>query len=450
VIAPARTAALAALRAIEDGRIDLPTALAQSRDRLHDERDRALAAEVIVGTIRWRAALDHLIVHVSERAIDRLDPEVVTVLRLSLHQILHLTRVPASAVVDDAVDLVRAARKPSATGFVNAVLRTTLRQKNRLPLPPRPSDPSEHAAALAYLSVTQSHPAWLIERWLARYGFEATERWVQFNNTTPGLTLRANRLVNTREQLADTLRANDIDTVTTPWAADGLIVTSGHPLRSGRSSAFVVQDEASQLVASTVAARAGERVLDLCASPGGKSTGIATDMADRGTVVACDVRPRRLRLLGETIRDSGLSSLRVVQVPRSGELPFTDVFDRTLVDAPCSGLGTLRRDVDIRWRQTPESLPMLAASQLELLERAATTVRVGGRLVYSTCSSEPEENEEVVASFLSRHPDFAAVTALDDTTPALHALVDAHGFFRTLPFEHNLEAFFAAAMVRTG
>ena len=448
MIAPARTAAFAALRAIEDGRVDLPTALAQSRERLADERDRALAADIVAGTLRWRAALDYLIAHVAGRSIDRLDPEVVNILRLSLYQILHLTRVPASAVVDDAVDLVRSARKPSATGFVNAVLRTTLRQRPHLPLPPRPLDPADRAATLAYLSVTHSHPEWLVARWLDRYGFESTERWVQFNNATPTLTLRANRLRSTREELTTRLSGDGIETTSTPWAPDGLIVTEGNPLRAPRHGTFFVQDEASQLITLTVGAVPGERVLDVCASPGGKTTALAVAMQDTGVLVACDVRPRRMRLLRDTVGESGATCVRLVQIPRSGELPFAGLFDRVLVDAPCSGLGTVRRDPDIRWRRRPDDLPGLAASQLELLQRAAGAVSPGGRLVYSTCSSEPEENENVVAAFLIDRPDFALAPAIDGPTPVLASLLDAQGFFRTLPFEHGLEAFFAAAMVR--
>ena len=188
--APARTAAYHAVRAIAAGRADLPAALQSSRERLEDERDRSLAAEIVTGTLRWQRSLDHLVEQFSKRRIGKLDPEVVAILRLSLYQLLHLDRVPASAVVDDAVDLTRAARKPSASGFVNAVLRATLRQRHKLPLPGRPADAGDRAAAIAYLGITHSHPDWLVSRWLDRYGFDATERWVQFNNATPALTLR--------------------------------------------------------------------------------------------------------------------------------------------------------------------------------------------------------------------------------------------------------------------
>ena len=443
--APARVAAFHALRAVTNGSADLPTSLARSRQHLSDERDRSLTADIVTGTLRWQRSLDHLVAHFANRPLSRLDVDVVIVLRLSLYQLLHLTRVPASAVVDDAVDLTREARKPSATGFVNAILRNVLRQRDRLPLPPRPEDGSDRDAAVAYLGITHSHPAWLVGRWLDRHGFAATERWVQFDNDAPALTLRANRLRTTRDEVRRQLASEGVDTEPTHAAPDGLTVTRGNPLRRPADGLFVVQDEASQLVAIAVGARPGDRVLDLCAAPGGKTTAIAAALADRGVIVAADVRPRRVHLLRETLQSSGARNVHVLQVPARGPLPFRNTFDRVLVDAPCSGLGTIRRDPDIRWRREEASLATLAAAQIELLTRAADAVARGGRLIYATCSSEPEENEQVADLFLDRHEDFVLEPVADRV---LEPFVDSRGMFRTLPFEHGLEAFFAVVMVR--
>jgi 16S rRNA (cytosine967-C5)-methyltransferase len=445
--APARTAAYQALRAIAGKRADLPTALARSRHQLADERDRGLAAEIVAGTLRWQRSLDHLVVHFARRPAAKLDTDVLLILRLSLYQLLHLDRVPASAVVDDAVDLVRAARKPSATGFVNAVLRSTLREKHRLPLPSRPAA-GDRAAAIDYLGITHSHPEWLVTRWLDRHGFEAAERWVRFNNETPALTLRANRLRTTRDELVAALAETGVETETTRYAPDGLVVTRGNPLRQTPHGQFVVQDEASQLVPLIVGAQPGERVLDLCASPGGKTTAMAIDMNDTGQLVACDVRGRRVSLLRDTVHASGARQIRVVHVSSVGALPFTRCFDRVLVDAPCSGLGTLRRDPDIRWRRAEAELPGLAANQGALLDRAAAVVVPRGRLVYATCSSESEENEAVVDAFLAAHPEFQLVDVRATGHRLATALLDERGMLRTLPFEHGLEAFFAAALQR--
>ena len=447
--APARTAAYQAVRAVASGRADLPSALHTSRAHLTDERDRALAAEIVAGTLRWQRSLDHLIEHFSRRTIPKLDSEILAILRLSLYQLLHLTRVPASAVVDDAVDLTRAARKASASGLVNAVLRATLRQRHTLPLPSRPVDPSDRAAALAYLGITHSHPEWLVARWLDRYGFDATETWVRFNNETPSLTLRVNRLQATRETAIAALAQDDVDAEPTRFAPDGLVVTRGNPLRRAPDGLVFVQDEASQLVPAVVAASAGERILDLCASPGGKTLAMAADMTDAGTIVASDVRPRRLALLQETIKTAASRCVTVVHVPQTGPLPFAARFDAVLVDAPCSGLGTVRRDPDIRWRRHERDLPALARDQLHLLMRAGDVVRRGGRLVYATCSSEPEENDDVVAGFVASRPDFGIVNLHTHARAAIAPFIDAHGFFRTTPPAHGLEAFYAALLIRS-
>ncbi len=203
MIGPARVAAYDILTSVSAGRADLPSAIASARSGLHDERDRALAAEIATGVQRWRAALDHVIAHFSKRPIARLDDEVVEILRLSAYQLLHLTRVPAAAVVDDAVNLAKRAGKTSASGFVNAVLRAVSRARTALPLPVRPADPHDRDAALQYLSITLSHPRWLVERWYDRIGFDATEQWLRFNNIAAPLTLRANRLRITPADLRD-------------------------------------------------------------------------------------------------------------------------------------------------------------------------------------------------------------------------------------------------------
>jgi len=447
--APARVAAYEALRAIAAGRLDLPAALAHNRERLSDARDRTLAADIVTGTLRWQRSVDFLIERFAKRPLSTIDPEVLIILRASLYQLLHLDRVPASAVVDDAVDLTRYARKTSAAGFTNAVLRALLRQRHRLPLPPRPAAP-DRAAALAYLGITHSHPEWLVARWLDRYGFDAAERWVRFNNETPRLTLRANTLRARRDDIRGALAADGIDTEPTRYAPDGLVVTNGNPLAAPAAGAFVVQDEASQLVSLTVGARPGECILDLCASPGGKTLAMAADMRDSGLLAACDVRARRVRLLHNTVCAAGAACVRIVHVAISGELPFAPRFDRVLVDAPCSGLGTIRRDPDIRWRRTEGDLAVFARDQLALLARAAEVVRPGGRLVYATCSSEPEENEMVVDTFLAGRPDFTLFDLRAHATAPLMPLVDERGRLQTLPFVHGLEAFFAAALVRRG
>ena len=358
--------------------------------------------------------------------------------------------MPASAVVDDAVNLAGRTGKRSASGFVNAVLRTISRRRDSLPLPQRPADPSERTAALEYFSITLSHPRWLAARWYDRLGFDTAETWLRFNNTPGPVTLRANRLRLTPQQLADRLAANEVRVHPAPFAPDGLIVDQGHPLRGAGVGEgwFVVQDEASQLVPLLAGEHPAARVLDACASPGGKTTAMAAAMAGRGLLVACDLRDRRVDLLRRTVAASGATNVCVVQADLLEPLPFGSPFDCVLVDAPCSGLGTLRRDPDIRWRRQESDLPALAAAELTMLQHAAEAVANGGRLVYSTCSSEPEENEGIVEAFLATAPGFTVVHASEANARLAGTLIDARGYLRTQPHLHGLEAFFGAVFER--
>ena len=446
MIAPARVAAYKVLRAVHGtGHHNLASALAQARTSLPNHRDRALAGEIAAGTHRWRGAFDCVIATFATRPLSRLDPEVVDILRMSIFQLLHLTRVPASAIVDDAVNLTKKEGKRSAAPLVNAILRRVSRERDRLPLPVR--DATSREGALDYLSTTLSHPRWLVARWLGRYGFDATEAWCRFNNAPAALTVRANRLRTTPDDLADALREHGVMTRAARFAPDGLNVESGNPLLTplSKSGQFVVQDEASQLVPLMTEVQPGAVVLDACASPGGKTTAIAAAMRNQGTIVAVDVRPRRVRLLRETVARSGATAIKVLQADAMA-LPLTTQFDCVLIDAPCSGLGTLRRDPDIRWRQLEEGLENNANFQQCLLSALAPRVRPGGRLVYATCSSEPEENEEVVARFLAAHPEFTVSNPR--LPPAVRPLINDAGYLRTLPHRDGLEAFFAASLVR--
>ena len=449
MIAPARVAAYEILVAVSNGR-DLASAIASARTGLRDDRDRALALEIATGVQRWRGALDHVIAEFAKRRLESLDPQVLEILRLSAYQLLHLTRVPASAVVDDGVNLVRRARMRSAAGFVNAVLRRISRGRDALPLPPRPADPSDRDAVLAYFSITLSHPLWLVTRWVDRYGFEATETWLQFDNQPAPITLRTNRIRTTTEALTDRLTAMEVRVRPGVYAPDALIVEDGNPLRARSDGDFVAQDEASQLVAALAGARPGSRVLDTCASPGGKTTAMAADMELRGMLIACDVRDRRIALLRKTVANAGAANVRIVQADLSASLPFRGGFDTVFVDVPCSGLGTLRRDPDIRWRRQESDLPALAAAELTMLRNASQVVAPGGRLVYATCSSEPEENEAVADAFLASPSGFRALPARAAVPALPEAVVDARGHLRTEPHVHGLEAFFGAVFERHG
>jgi 16S rRNA (cytosine967-C5)-methyltransferase len=461
---PARPAALRAYRLVEEGPTTLPDAIAQMRRALTDARDRALAAEMVTGTLRWRSALDHVIAAHATRPLDRIDPIVLCILRLSAYQILFLDRIPARAIVDDAVTMTRSEGRRDATGFVNAVLRKVAGADRDALLPKRPGPPrggitpqAQTTREVEYLSVALSHPAWLVSRWLRRYGFEDTEAWARFDNKGAPLTLRANRLRVTREELQEMLAGHDVQVEPARYAPDGLVVRAGHPLQTPLAGQgwFTTQDEASQAVATMAAAaipRGLERplaILDTCASPGGKTVALAGAVGPDDRVIAADRRPRRIRLLRQTVTAAGAANIRIAQIDLEVGLPFTDRFDLVLVDAPCSGLGTIRREPEIRWRRTEADLRAFAFRQRRMLVKAAEGVAPGGRLVYATCSSEPEENEDVAANFLASHPRFRALDPRGlPLPPGMTDIIDAMGHLRTYPHQHGLEAFFGAIFER--
>jgi 16S rRNA (cytosine967-C5)-methyltransferase len=427
MIAPARRAAVDALGLIDTGELDLGAAVARARAALHDERDRALLLEIVTGTLRMQGAIDFQLAARVKRPLARLDAAVLRVLRVSGFQLLYQTRLPASAVINDAVELTRRSGKSSASGLVNAVLRSLSRDRETLSWPSRDDLP-------AHLSIVHSHPRWLVDRWLARYGADATEAWLRFNNEAPALCLAVNRRLTDRDALMKELADAGVITRPTRRAAHGLVVTEGRALASAAfiEGRFIVQDEASQLIGELAAAGSGARVLDLCASPGGKTLALSV-APHTSLVVASDVRAPRVRLLTRTIERCRIANARVVYVPAAGALPFRDgSFDTVLVDAPCSGLGTVRRDPDIKWRRSPGDLLVFAAAQGDLVRRAADLVRSGGTLIYSTCSSEPEENADVVTAFLGDRPDFTQI-----------------GVHETLPFRDGLEAFYGTGLRRS-
>ena len=425
MIAPARRAAHNALVAHEMKGTDLPGAIAAARKSLTDSRDQALLTELVSGVIRMRKAVDYQLARRTTRSLEAVDPPVLTALRLGAFQLLYLDRLPPSAVVNDAVALTRRSGTSSAAGLVNAVLRALARERSRLEWPTAPS--------VTALATRHSHPEWLVDRWIGRYGLERTTAWLEFNNRAPRLCLATNRLRTTREALSTRLQSEGVTTRATDRAPHGLHVIRGAPLATDafRDGWFIVQDEASQLIAELGELPPGHRVLDLCASPGGKTMTLAARLGSGGRLVACDVRPRRVRLLRQTLSRLQVPA-SIVQVPADGDLPFvTGAFDFVLVDAPCSGLGTIRRDPDIRWARTPDDLVRLAAAQLTLLHRAARLVAAPGSLVYATCSSEPEENEAVVAAFLAGAPGFT--------------LRQTH---HSTPIADQLEAFYGAVLER--
>jgi 16S rRNA (cytosine967-C5)-methyltransferase len=450
VVAPARRAAFAALLRVTRGERTMDAAVDDVRRSLRDPRDLALLRDLVSGTVRWQGRLDWTLASFVAGSWTRLDPEVLVALRLGAYQLEHLDRVPARAVVDDAVSLVRQARKSSAAGLVNAVLRRFARGERR-PLPiAAPDAPLDEVAPA--LSIAAAHPEWLVRRWLGRESREDVERWLAFDNIPAPMTIRANPLAGgdpatVRARLA----AAGVEAEPCRHAPLGLVIVGGPPAvaLANEDGAWHVQDEGSQLAALLAPARSGHRVLDLCAAPGGKALAYAAAVGPRGRVVTCDVRPERVSVLWRMLARGRADRAAIVAIAATGTLPFRDGgFDVVAIDAPCSGLGTLRRDPDIKWGREEADLVPLQRLQMDLLRRAARLVAPGGALVYTTCSLEPEETTDVAAAFLAETPAFARVALAEAVPEVLRPFVDRDGCLRLHPVRHGLEGYFGTVFTR--
>lgn len=405
--------------------------------------DGALVVRLVYGTIAWQLYLDHLLAGFSSRPLSELDPAIRTLLRMALFQVVQLDRVPAFAAVDTAVELAKRYRRGRASSFVNAVLRQAVSGWRHVPLPSAERDLAGH------WSVTFSHPRWLVELWLAEYGPEETQALLAADNEPAPTVLRVNRLRTSREALL--ARWQD----TAERAAKGryspaAIVFRGNPEDDPAYAAgeYTVQGEAAQLVGFLVAPQPGESILDACAAPGGKSTHLAELMDDRGCIVALDPQARGVERIRKDARRLGLAAIRAQQADATTWSGTPEVFDRVLVDAPCSGLGTLRQHPEIRWRRKREDLPAFAALQLRLLHATAARVRPGGVLVYATCTLTREENESVIERFLAAESSFRVEDPRLDLPDPARALVGPDYFLRTFPHRHGLDGFFAARLRR--
>lgn len=451
----ARRVALETLLAIERTEVFADDALDRSLSRAGlDVRDRALAFELVYGVLRHRATLDWRLDQVADRTIARLPSLVRIALRLGAYQLLYLGRIPPSAAVNESVKLMRFGphRQSKAwTGFVNAVLRSLIRE----PTPPWPDPAKDPVTAL---SVRYSCPTWLTQRWLHRFGFATAQSLCSATNTIPPLTIRTNTLRLTRDALeADLVRAGYQVSPTTVSPV-GLVLEKCGPvteLPQFRAGAFYVEDEAGQLVPLILDPQPGERVLDACAAPGGKATHLAALMQNRGEIVAIDRSQRRLRLLQENCRRLGVRILTTVTADMTRDLReegkvggglFNERFDRILLDAPCSGLGVLRRHPEGKWQKAASLLAPYQATQIQMLEQAGRLLRPGGVLVYSTCSTEPDENEDVIEHFCKAHAEFRREPVSSWLPPTACVLLNAQGDLSTMFAPYPMDAFFAARL----
>jgi 16S rRNA (cytosine967-C5)-methyltransferase len=439
----ARYVALAVLRRVERDAAYADVALdAALAERALSQRDRALATRLVYGTLAWRGLLDWHLARLAGREPQRLALPVRALLRLGLYQLLHLDRIPAHAAVSTSVDLAKRVA-PAAAGLVNAVLRRAARERDSLPVPDA-ADPVRH------LAVMFSHPEWLVARWRAQLGDAETRLLLAADNEVAPTVLRARP--GARETLLTALARGGVAAAPTRYAPDGVRVeaVAPHALPGYAEGTFAVQSEASQLVGQLLDSQAGVRVLDVCAAPGGKAFYLAEISGRTGSVVALDQRRRGASVIAAGARRLGLTNLAaLVADARRLPLAAAERFDRVLVDAPCSGLGTLRAHPEVRWSRVPEDLRRLAALQAQILEAATTHLRPGGALVYATCTISPEENEGVVEPWLAAHPELHREDAAAHLPPQAATHVDARGALRTFPHRDGLDGFYAVRVRRS-
>jgi 16S rRNA (cytosine967-C5)-methyltransferase len=449
-MADARYTALTVLNTLDQGGKTLDRILLElpQGDHYLSRRDRALLSAIVYGVLRWRGRLDHIIAYFSHTPLHKIQPGVLNILRLGLFQIIFLDRVPDSAAVNTAVELTKQTASSRASGFVNALLRKATQDHRRVPFPTFQQDP------LAFLSSRQSIPKWLARRWLQHLSTERINAVCKAINTIPPITLRTNTLKTNREQLLRSLEDQAEHLEPTAYAPDGINIfnlkRSMPQLATYKKGWFQVQDEAAQLVALLLDPQPGESVLDACAGLGGKTAHMAQLMQNQGAITALDNNPEKLQQLGTAMARLGVS---IVQTTCSDLLSPLEqnargVYDRILLDAPCSGLGVMRRNPDIKWNSSAARLERRAEVQKQILPNLAAAVKPGGILVYAVCSMEPEENDAVIEDFLKKQPDFVIDKHWGKLPETIRSGVKRVAGFTTMGFINQMDGFFLARLKR--
>jgi 16S rRNA (cytosine967-C5)-methyltransferase len=450
ILKTARTVSLDILNTLDQGDKTLDTILdaVLSQHSFFSKKDRALLQAIIYGVLRWRAKLDWVIEYFSKTRLSRIDPKVMNILRIALFQIIYLDRIPASAAVNTSVEMTKSISGPYVVRFVNGLLRNAAKKYSEVIFPYVNQDP---ASALA---VGKSFPKWLIQRWLDRFGMEETALLCDAVNTIPPITLRCNRLKIRRETLLKLLEKDAKKVEGTEYAPDGVRLfnpkESVPEMKTFEDGLFQVQDEAAQLITFLLNPKPGQTVLDTCAGLGGKTGYISQMMNNKGKLIALDINAKKLhRLQSEMVR-LGISIVtpRIHDMNDSVGGKTSEKFDRVLLDAPCSGLGVLRRNPDAKWSTLEQDLIHHANRQATFLDNLAHQIKPRGLLVYCVCSMEPEENESVIKDFLNKHRDFVIEKDPDSLPYNARSLLTGNGYLKTFPHLHNMDGFFAVCMKR--
>ncbi|UFJ41986.1 16S rRNA (cytosine(967)-C(5))-methyltransferase RsmB [Brevibacillus humidisoli] len=408
--------------------------------------DVGLVTELVYGTTQRRGTIDGVIGRLVKGGIARLQPWVRNLLRMSLYQIRYLDRVPDRAAVHEAVEIAKRRGHKGVASLVNGVLRNVLRRPEVWDEPPRRGT----AAEIAWL---HSHPEWLVKRWLKQFGEETTRAICESNNQPPLPSLRVNRLRMERDQLLSELQREFPEAVSSRLSKQGVVLQSGNVAKTDwfASGYCTIQDESSMLVAPALTPRPGMRVLDACAAPGGKTTHIAELMDNQGEIVACDIHPHKRQLIEQSAERLGVTIIKTL-VCDAADLPEQGIglFDRILLDAPCTGLGVIRRKPDLKWNKKPDDIADIAHLQYHLLTQVAPMLAPGGLLVYSTCTIEPEENQELVERFVAEHENFQLDHSLvEDLPESVVEHCDASsGYVQILPHQFSSDGFFISRIKR--
>lgn len=409
--------------------------------------DAGLATELVYGTISRLNTIDYFLESFVSKGLAKLQPWVRNLLRLSFYQLYYLDRIPAHAAVNEAVNIAKRRGHQGISGMVNGVLRNVLRRKEELILP---SD----LPAAARISLAYSHPEWLVARWIEQYGEAVAEAICQSNNEPPSVSVRVNRSKISREEMLGIMQGQGLEATPSPVTTDGILVQSGGnmALTEWYSKGLIsIQDESSMLVGAAVNAHPGMKVLDCCAAPGGKTCHIAERLEGRGQVIANDIHPHKAKLIADQTQRLGL---QIVETMTSDAVTLSEhfapeSFDRILLDAPCSGLGVIRRKPDLKWSKTPGDISEINAIQHALLDAVCGLLKPGGFLVYSTCTIERSENAGMVEAFLQRHPEFSLADDLpEDRDNLREANVREKTGLQILPQDFHSDGFYIARLVK--
>lgn len=406
-----------------------------------NENDRSLLIELVNGTIRWRGQLDWMLAQFVRGDFPTIPLRLRCILEVSLYQIKFLDRVPAYAAVSEGVELAKRSGGKAWARLVNGVLRTYLRNSKKLTLPALDENP------VKALAIRYSHPEWMIERWLPRFGLEETERLCECNNRRPAISVRVNLARTSRECLLEEFAKAGIQASPSKFFGDFIILQKPDDIgltELFQRGLFAIQDESTAIPCMLLSPKRGEVILDLCAAPGGKTCYLAHLAGDETTIIAADSNPSRLQLLQQNVKRLQLQS--IFPVLADGRNLSLRSVDKILLDAPCSGLGVLSRRADLRWKRKPSDIKNVQKLQKALLENADRLLKPGGTLVYSTCTIELEENEEMIRDFLSAHQNYiveADLPKIDET------FLSKEGFFRSLPQQHEMDGSFAVKLIKT-